>query len=365
MNIHENTLAILNYENYERMPVVHFGMWKETFSKWVNEGHIPTNETSHEEVMKSLGFDFGWPGRGCGANIGFIPGFDEKVVEELPDGSQKFQNKDGVIVLQMPGTSSIPAEIDHLLKDRTSWEEHYLPKLKFNEERIDYNRLEKIKDESANRELPLTISCGSMIGTIRNWVGVEGLSYLMVDDPELYDEIINTYFELIYQGLQKVLTFGIKPDFGGYWEDICFKTGPLVIPSVFDEKCGPNYRKISKLLAEHGVHMSWLDCDGMIDSLIPTWLENGVNIMFPIEVGTWGANIKPWREKYGKELRGVGGMDKRVFAKDYDAVDKEIERLKPLIELGGYIPCPDHRIPPDAIWENVQYYCEKMHNLFS
>jgi hypothetical protein len=31
---------------------------------------------------------------------------------------------------------------------------------------------------------------------------------------------------------------------------------------------------------------------------------------------------------------------------DYAAIDKEIERLKPLVDLGGYIPCPDHRIPP-------------------
>ena len=59
----------------------------------------------------------------------------------------------------------------------------------------------------------------------------------------------------------------------------------------------------------------------------------------------------------------MGGMNKTVFARDNKAVDEEIERLKPLIELGGYIPCPDHRIAPDAKFEVVQYYCEKMQNL--
>ena len=106
-----------------------------------------------------------------------------------------------------------------------------------------------------------------------------------------------------------------------------------------------------------------MDCDGCIDRLIPTWLENGVNTMFPIEVGTWKASIAPWRERYGRELRGVGGMDKTVFSRDYKAVDAEIERLRPLIELGGYLPCPDHRIAPDAKFENVQYYCDRMQNL--
>jgi uroporphyrinogen decarboxylase len=86
--------------------------------------------------------------------------------------------------------------------------------------------------------------------------------------------------------------------------------------------------------------------------------------MFPIEVGTWDASIAPWREQYGKQLKGVGGMNKNVFAKDFAAVDEEIERLRVLIELGGFIPCPDHRIPPEAKWDNVQYYCEQMRKLF-
>jgi len=107
-----------------------------------------------------------------------------------------------------------------------------------------------------------------------------------------------------------------------------------------------------------------VDCDGKIDALIPIWLENGVNTMFPIEVGTWAASIGPWREKYGREIHGVGGMDKRVLAFDYAAIDAEVERLRPLVDLGGYIPCPDHRLPPDTKWENVQYYCEKMRKTF-
>lgn len=57
-------------------------------------------------------------------------------------------------------------------------------------------------------------------------------------------------------------------------------------------------------------------------------------------------------------------MNKHVFAEDYSAVDAEIERLKPLDELGGFIPCSDHRIPPTAKWENVQYYCDRIRSVF-
>jgi uroporphyrinogen decarboxylase len=157
---------------------------------------------------------------------------------------------------------------------------------------------------------------------------------------------------------------GSKFDFAHFWEDICFKNGPLVIPAIFKEKVGPHYKRITNLVKKYGIKIISLDCDGLIDSLIPVWFDNGVNTMFPIEVGTWNANIKPWREKYGKELRGVGGMNKTVFSRDYSAIDAEIERLKPIVELGGYIPCPDHRIAPDAKWYNVRYYCDKMRQVF-
>jgi uroporphyrinogen decarboxylase len=215
-----------------------------------------------------------------------------------------------------------------------------------------------------NRENPLGLYCGSLIGRIRNIVGLVELSYLSVDDPVLYDEMIDTFGELAYTCVEKLLATGAKFDFAHFWEDICFRGGPLVNPRIMREKVGPHYRRITELLKQHEINIVSLDCDGKIDKLVPIWFENGVNTMFPIEVGTWNASIAPWREQYGKDLRGVGGMNKTFFAYDYVAIDAEIERLKPLVELGGYIPCPDHRIAPDAKWENVQYYCEKMRKAF-
>jgi uroporphyrinogen decarboxylase len=207
------------------------------------------------------------------------------------------------------------------------------------------------------------LHCGSLFGQIRNFIGVENCCYLYLDDEPLFDEIIAAVAELCYQCVKATLETGAKFDFAHFWEDICYKNGPLVTPAVFDEKVGPYYKRITSLLNKYGIDIISLDCDGMIDSLIPTWLNNGVNTMFPIEVGTWNASIAPWRKKYGKELRGVGGMNKNVFALDYASVDAEIERLKPLIDIGGYIPCPDHRIAPDAKWDNVRYYCDRIRNV--
>jgi uroporphyrinogen decarboxylase len=206
--------------------------------------------------------------------------------------------------------------------------------------------------------------CGSLLGRVRNILGVEGLNYVFAEDEALFDEIIAASADLCYACVQYALESGAKFDFAHFWEDICFKSGPLIHPMIFDMKVGPHYKRITDLVSSYGIDVVSLDCDGMIDDLIPTWFENGVNTMFPIEVGTWGANIAPWREQYGKDLKGVGGMNKTVFAKDRRAVDEEIARLKALVDLGGYIPCPDHRIAPDAEWDNVTYYCQRAREIF-
>lgn len=372
MTFRENTWAVLHYEAFDKFPVVSFGYWKETVQKWQAEGHLTQEEAESyiqygdngpgdRAIMKKLGFDFNW--NSCvGAITDLFPKFERKVLEQHEDQSQVIRDENGLITLVKPGVVSIPAEIGTSLTDRSVWEQEYLPRLQFSMERLDLSQLEALKDDT-DREIPIGIHCGSLMGKVRDLLGVEQLSYLMADDPDLYLEIIDTMDRLCFQCVQAILDTGAKFDFAHFWEDICFKNGPLVIPSLFHDSVGPHYQEITSLLNSRGIDIVSLDCDGWIDLLIPTWIENGVNTMFPIEVGTWNASIAPWRERYGKELRGVGGMDKRVFAYDYQAVDREIERLRPLIELGGYIPCPDHRIAPDAKFENVQYYCDRMQNL--
>ena len=45
---------------------------------------------------------------------------------------------------------------------------------------------------------------------------------------------------------------------------------------------------------------------------------------------------------------------------DDAAVDAEIERMKRLSSMGGFIPCPDHRLMPGTKFELVQYYAEEI-----
>lgn len=382
MNNRQRAMNILHYREADRMPLVHFGFWHETLEKWHREGHLTREEwqgwtdgnSLDDSITRKLGFDFNWAN--CySPRISIWPEFQRQTICEQSDGSRHVRDALGVTLLERPGAGSIPAEIDHLLTDRGSWEEHYRWRLEWVTERVEKSPV-RIGDDnvpfdeggleflrSEDHETPRGLFCGSLYGRIRDIVGVQNLSLMTMLDPDLFEEILDTSARLSLHCVEYVLEKGARFDFAHFWEDICFKNGPLVQPELFREKVGPWYQRITRVLNDHGIDIVSLDCDGMIDTLIPIWLENGVNTMFPIEVGTWNASILPWRERHGRELRGVGGMNKVVFARDRQAIDDEIQRLRPLVELGGYIPCPDHRIAPDAKWELVQYYCDKMREL--
>ena len=363
MNNRERVNAILHYEDFDAVPVVSFGFWTELLRKWRDEGHIPADmvydrpmaDGEYDEINRMLGFDFNWNSTVGISQYIIEPTFDEEVLEVLPNGHRVVYDLEGNRVLRKPGVASISAMVGHTLVDRESWEKHYLPRLSYGKEILDANMYHRLAEQSRERTEPLGLFCGSMLGRVRNWLGLENTTYLYYDDPDFFTEIVDTVGELLYRQVSNILDMGVQFDYAHMFEDICGNNGPLVMPKVLDEIAGPHYERITNLLCEHGVDIVSVDCDGCIDVMVPIWLKHGVNTMIPIEVGQWKGNIRPWREKYGRVCRGVGGMEKAVFAQDYAAIDAEIERLRPLVDMGGYLPCPDHRIPPGTKWENVQY----------
>ncbi len=113
------------------------------------------------------------------------------------------------------------------------------------------------------------------------------------------------------------------------------------------------------MLASYGTDIIMLDSDGDSRPLIPGWLESGVNVAFPLEVGTWNNDPIAARKQFGKELRIAGAFSKRILAAGKEAIDAEIDRLAPLVEAGGFIPFCDHRVPPDVSLDDYLHYVRR------
>lgn len=369
MTNRERTLNILNYQKADRMPAVHFGYWEELLLEWAEQGHISKDlagwwhdsNDADRELDKIIGWDYGWTNTKS-ANTCLMPVFDPTVLETFPDGSYRMLTINGVIERLKPGITSIPSEDDYLLKDREAFEKDFLPRMQYSPERIDFDYFTNRHNQE--RELddrPVGLSVGSVLGAIRNIATVTGLSYLMYDeDEELLADIVNAFADMEYKCVEAILKTGAKFDFAHFWEDICFKNGPLLSPELFDELCAKHYKKRVDLCHQYGIDIVSLDCDGVTGKIQSTWVENGVNTLFPIEVGVWGDQFEPARQRFGNRVLGVGGMDKTALRKDKAAVDAELERMQRLAAMGGFIPCPDHRLMPGSKFELVKYYAEKI-----
>jgi uroporphyrinogen decarboxylase len=279
------------------------------------------------------------------------------VIEDRGD-HELVRQGDGVTVLRKKHMGSIPMHHGHLLTDRASWLKHYKPRLDPNHP----DRYPKNWDEAVcawtnpGRDIPLTLSGGSLYGRLRDWMGVENLSLVVYDDPAWFEEMVETVADCIVGTLQRTLETGAMFDACSMWEDMCYSGGPLISPAQFRQFLVPHYRRITSLLHGHGVDVIYVDCDGKIDALIPLWLDAGVNCMFPIEVGTWGADPVAMRARFGKDLLMMGGVDKKILQGTPREIEREVNRLTPLVEEGGYIGFADHRVPPDVPLENYLFY---------
>jgi hypothetical protein len=60
----------------------------------------------------------------------------------------------------------------------------------------------------------------------------------------------------------------------------------------------------------------------------------------------------------------MGGVNKHVISQGERAIREELEHLKPLAEEGGFIPIPDHRIPPDVSLEQMKNYADISRQIF-
>lgn len=356
MNDRERYHATMHYLPRDRAPIMDFGFWKETLVLWQEQGYPPNANPDDY-----FGMDQQWIS--VGVRVDLWPPFEEKVLEDQGE-TEIFRQNDGVVVQRRKFMATIPHEIDHLLKDRASWNEHYKPKL--NPE--DPARLpppaewkKKVAQwTDPKRDYPLFLGVGSLYGKIRNWAGMVGISEILYDDRKLFEEMVETQANVILAVTEKVLQAGVRPEAANFWEDMCYNAGPLLSPKHFKEMLVPQYKRITSLLNKYGVDIVFLDSDGDISKLAGMWLEAGVNTMFPIEVGTWKADPLKYRKQYGKAMRIMGGFDKTILAKSQDEIKREIHRLAPMVEEGGFIPFCDHRVPPDVPLKNYIFYLDEV-----
>jgi hypothetical protein len=165
----------------------------------------------------------------------------------------------------------------------------------------------------------------------------------------------------IYLTVFAQVVAAVQVDVIHIWEDMCGRQGPLISPRHWEEFMGPCYRRIREFARAHGIRLISVDTDGQPELIIPPMMANGVNYLLPFEVAA-GCDVNGLRCRY-PGLAMMGGIDKRALAQDRAAIDRELERVRPAVGSGRYIPELDHLVPDDVSWDNYCYYARRLKEL--
>ena len=364
MNDRQRFAAIMGYQPFDTLPAYYFGLWQETRARWHAEGLRPDRPLT-EQVGLDPDWEIGmWETHSLGVYEPQFPGQD-RILEEA-DSYKIIQHPNGSVTKESKLGSSIPEHLKEALEPtRASWD---VFRRAFDAgsplRQPDPAALARKAAELNSRAQTVCCFGGSLYGRPRIWMGTEAISLLSYDDPALYEEII-AYSTDFYITLNRPLLQAIHCEVAYIFEDCCGRSGPLFSPQTYQRFYHPYYRRLVDFYKSCGVKYVLLDSDGFSEPLIQGWLDSGIDIIFPIEVGTWGADPVALRRKFGKSLRMMGGVDKHLITRDPAALRHALERLRPLVEEGGFIPLPDHRIPPDCSLQQFRAYVQMFRAVFA
>ena len=379
MTPRERFLETLLFGKPDRIPFAPGGPRESTLRAWRAQGlpegadylDIVYGQIDARRAEKGLGPSGLLPRRheeGLDVSFKIIPTFEEKVLE----------HKDGHYIVQdwMGAITEISDEFDYTYirsardfvtrkwhrfppprappPTRADWEENM--KWRFNASDPlrfpeDFEaRCARLRD----RDYPLTLLFNGPFWQLREFCGFEGLCMLLLEDPEFVHEMATFWKDFCSEVMERVLQ-RVVPDMLHFSEDMAFKEHPMIGPEMTEALCGPAYRQWNDQARAAGVKVFSIDSDGRIDALIPVYLKCGVNCVDPIEVAA-GNDIVAMRAAFGEKMAYRGSVDKRAMAAGGATLRAELDRVRPIVQDGGFIPGCDHGVPSDVSWANFQDY---------
>ncbi|HID94978.1 MAG TPA: hypothetical protein EYP53_02830 [Candidatus Latescibacteria bacterium] len=359
MNARGNFHRLCRFEKGARPPRWEtLGFWDETVRRWRREG-LPEDKTP-EEYFEMDRRDF-LPMNSGFTRPPFLPPFEKETIKE-DERTVVYRDEFGVIRRERKDDPqlSMPQWLEFPVKDRKDWEEI--------KSRLDpdspgrYPDWEKLRQSFDNRNFPLCLTICGAYGTPRNLFGEERLAYMYYDDPDLITDIQNHWL-WFYKRLCDHVLPNIELDYVLIWEDMAFKTAPLISPDLFKRFMLPYYEELIDHIKGYGVKWIMVDSDGDNRVLLPLFIQAGVNVFMPFEIA---ANMDPVsiRKEYGRNLVIFGGIDKRALSRGRAAIEEEVtSRVPYLLVTGGYIPGIDHSTPPDVSFDNYRYFVELVRDL--
>lgn len=349
----------MRFEPVDRIPLMEMGLWPETLDRWHHEG-LPkwVTELRHLEDYLRLdrSFNLNW----LPINHEVYPPFEPEVLED-GDEDQIVRDENGIVYRQRKHHKTIPQFLRFPVTGEADYERF--------SRRLDGRDPGRYSDDF-DEDLHWRLERGEIVGANfrsffgfhRNIMGIENWCTAFYDQPQLVRRMIEDRLQFGKDLFARLLATGAL-DFVQIWEDMSFKTAPMISPKLVRQYMLPAYCELVEYLRAGGVELIMVDTDGRVEDLLPIFLEAGIDGTHPCEIAA-GSDPLILRRKHPQSAL-MGGLDKRAIASGREGVDAELRRVRPLLKEGAYIPMLDHFVPPDVSYSTYLYYVERRRELFA
>lgn len=322
MNTRERFHAAMNFQSFDRLPILEWaGWWNQTISRWHEEG-LPKELTNRYDISQYFGLDV------------YKQDWFAICTPDCPSPASH-------------GAGIIQTEEDY---------ERILPFL-YPKNPINPKQWNQWAEEQQRGDVALWFTIDGFFWFPRRLLGIERHLFAFYDQPELMHRInrdLTEWMLLVIDQLCAICT----PDFMTFGEDMSYNHGPMLSQSLFEEFLKPCYDQVIPELKKRGI-LPIIDSDGDITQPAYWFEEAGIEGILPLERQA-GVDIAQLRREHPR-MRFIGHFDKMTMNKGEATMRAEFERLLPTAAAGGFLISCDHQTPPGVSLKDYQLYLRLFH----
>jgi uroporphyrinogen decarboxylase len=188
--------------------------------------------------------------------------------------------------------------------------------------------------------------------------GLENLYIDMIEQPAVLEAIIDRTLEFWLGWFRLFLDeVGDVVDVIMIGDDLAGQDGPLFPPRIYRSIVRPRQKRLVQYVKSRTKAKIWYHSCGSVIEYIPDLLDNGIDILNPVQVSARGMDPRRLKAAYGDRLVFWGGgidsqhvLPRATPQEVRKEVRRNVEALKP---GGGYVFNNVHNIQADVPPENV------------
>lgn len=351
MNARERFRRILEFGAVDGLPVLALEPYESVgLDRWrtegLSQGMSPEEQLGMDCVCK------------LPVSLGPIPHNEPHIISETDEEYVETDVFGGTVRRHKEAPSMYYGYIDHPIKTPHDWEDY---KSRYDSKSPGRSPLDPdaMAAEYSASDMPVGLELFPFFFRMGFYLmGMERFMTAFYDTPGLMHDMFSLYGNFVLETIRPLLG-KVRIDYVAFAEDLAYKAGPHISPSVYREFWLPYQDPIVEELRGAGVKTICMYTAGNIRPLIPMLIDHGFNCTWPLERGS-GMAPADLRREFGRDLALGGGFAKEALIAGPQAIDQQIEELLPVIRSGGFVPAADDMVPPEVPFEHYIYYVEAM-----